>query len=287
MPTWHCVAKADCRLTYHFFESCMNTKAQERRLLELALRQALTAGEFELEYQPIINLAQNRINGFEALLRWNHPTRGRIPPDEFIPLAEDTGLIIPIGDWVLRTACAQATTWPDDLRVAVNVSPLQFRNKNMAASVASTLAACGLSPNRLELEITEAVLLHNDDETRNELHEFRTLGVRISMDDFGTGYSSLNYLRSFPFDKIKIDQSFVHDLTDNPDSIAIIRAVAALGKSFSMVTAVEGVETPELLEQMRAEGCTEVQGFAYSKAVPTSRIVAVLEDFGKLAKAAA
>src|SRR5712671_3789684 len=207
-------AKSDGRGTYRFFEAEVDIKAQERRLLELALRQALTAGEFELEYQPIVNLAQNRISGFEALLRWNHPTRGRIPPDEFIPLAEDTGLIIPIGDWVLRSACAEATTWPNDLRVAVNVSPLQFRNKNMVASVASTLAASGLSPNRLELEITEAVLLHNDDATRSELHEIRTLGVSISMDDFGTGYSSLNYLRSFPFDKIKIDQSFVHDLTD-------------------------------------------------------------------------
>jgi len=280
-------AKSHGRGTYRFFEAEMDIKAQERRLLELALRQALTAGEFELEYQPFVNLAQNRISGFEALLRWNHPTRGRIPPLEFIPLAEDTGLIIPIGDWVLRTACAQATTWPNDLRVAVNVSPLQFRNKNTAARIASILSASGLSPNRLELEITEAVLLRNDDATRNELHEIRSLGVRISMDDFGTGYSSLNYLRSFPFDKIKIDQSFVHDLTDNPDSIAIIRAVAALARSFSIVTTAEGVETPEQLEQMRAEGCTEVQGFACSKPVPSARIAAVLEEFGKLAKAAA
>jgi len=280
-------AKADGRGTYHFFEAGMNTKAQERRLLELALRQALTAGEFELEYQPIINLAQNRINGFEALLRWNHPTRGRIPPVEFIPLAEETGLIIPIGDWVLRTACAEANTWPDDLRVAVNVSPVQFRSKNLAADVMCTLAASGLSPNRLEVEITEAVLLQNNEATLQILHQIRALGVRISMDDFGTGYSSLSYLRSFPFDKIKIDQSFVHDLTDNPDSIAIIRAVAALGKSFSIVTTAEGVETEKQLEQVRAEGCTEAQGFTYSKAVPTARIATLLEEFGKLAKAAA
>ena len=280
-------AKSDGRGTYHFFEAEMDIKAQERRLLELALRAAIVAGEFELEYQPIVNLAQNRISGFEALLRWNHPTRGRIAPLEFVPLAEDTGLIIPIGEWVLRSACAEAATWPNDLRVAVNVSPLQFRNKNLAASIASTLAASGLAPNRLELEITEALLLHNDDATRNELHAIRTLGVRISMDDFGTGYSSLNYLRSFPFDKIKIDQSFVHDLTGNPDSIAIIRAVAALAKSFSMVTTAEGVETPAQLEQMRAEGCTEVQGFAYSRPVPTTGIAAVLEEFGKLAKTAA
>jgi predicted signal transduction protein with EAL and GGDEF domain len=280
-------AKSDGRGTYHFFEAEMDTKAQERRLLELALREAIVSGEFELEYQPIVNLAQNRISGFEALLRWNHPTRGRMPPQEFIALAEDTGLIIPIGEWVLRSACAEAATWPNDLRVAVNVSPLQFRNKNTAARIASILSASGLSPNRLELEITEAVLLRNDDATRNELHEIRSLGVRISMDDFGTGYSSLNYLRSFPFDKIKIDQSFVHDLTDNPDSIAIIRAVAALARSFSIVTTAEGVETPEQLEQMRAEGCTEVQGFACSKPVPSARIAAVLEEFGKLAKAAA
>jgi predicted signal transduction protein with EAL and GGDEF domain len=280
-------AKACGRGTYHFFEAGMDTKAQARRLLELALREAMVAGEFELEYQPIINLAQNRISGFEALLRWNHPTLGRLPPLEFIPLAEDTGLIVQIGEWVLRTACAEARTWPDDLRVAVNVSPLQFRNKNLAASVASILAASGLSPSRLELEITEAALLHNDDATRNELHEIRALGVRISMDDFGTGYSSLSYFRSFPFDKIKIDQSFVHGLAGNPGSIAIIRAVAALGKSFSMITTAEGVETQEQLEQMRAEGCTEVQGFAYSRPVPTTKIADVLLNFEKLAKTAA
>jgi len=280
-------AKTDGRGTYHFFETDMDTKAQARRVLEMALRKAIVAGELELEYQPIVNLAQNRISGFEALLRWNHPTRGKIPPLEFIALAEDTGLIIQIGEWVLGSACAEAATWPDNLRVAINVSPLQCRNKNLAASIASTLAAFGLSPDRLELEITEAVLLHNDDVTRNELHKIRALGVRISMDDFGTGYSSLSYLRSFPFDKIKIDRSFIHDLTDNPQSIGIIRAVAALGKSFSMVTTAEGVETQEQLEQVRAEGCTEVQGFAYSKAVPTSRISAVLEEFSKLAKAAA
>ena len=280
-------AKADGRGMYHFFEAGMDTKAQARRLLELALRKAMTAGEFELEYQPIINLAQNKISGFEALLRWNHPTLGRVAPDDFIPLAEETGLIVQIGDWVLRTACAEASTWPGELRVAVNVSPLQFRNKNLAASVMSTLAASGLAPNRLELEITEAVLLHNNEATLEVLHQIRGLGVRISMDDFGTGYSSLSYLRSFPFDKIKIDQCFVHDLEVNPDSIAIIRAVAALGKSFSMTTTAEGVETQEQLEKMREEGCTEVQGFACCRPVPTARIAGVLQDYGKIAKAAA
>ena len=280
-------AKADGRGTYHFFEAGMDTKAQARRLLELALRKAVTTQEFELEYQPIINLAQDRISGFEALLRWNHPTLGRVVPDDFIPLAEETGLIIQIGDWVLRTACAEASTWPGELRLAVNVSPLQFRNKNLVASVVSSLAASGLAPNRLELEITEAVLLHNNEATLEVLHQIRKLGVRISMDDFGTGYSSLSYLRSFPFDKIKIDQSFVHGLADNPDSIAIIRAVAALGKSFSMITTAEGVETQEQLEMMRAEGCTEVQGFACSRSVATAMIADVLQKFGKCTQAAA
>jgi diguanylate cyclase (GGDEF)-like protein len=272
-------AKDDGRAGFHFFEPEMDAKAQARRILELELRKAITAGEFEVYYQPIVNLAENRISGFEALLRWNHPVRGRVLPSEFIPLAEETGLIVPIGEWVIRQACAQAMTWPSDLRVAVNASPVQFRHKGLVSAVVSALAASGFHPDRLELEITEAVLLHNNEATLAILHQLRGLGVRISMDDFGTGYSSLSYLRSFPFDKIKIDQSFVRDLAEKPDSIAIIRAVAGLGHSFGMTTTAEGVETQEQLDQMRAEGCTEVQGYFYSKPLAARDIAPLLYGF--------
>jgi diguanylate cyclase (GGDEF)-like protein len=280
-------AKDDGRGGFHFFEAEMDAKAQARRLLELDLRKAIAVGEFEIFYQPIVNLAENTISGFEALLRWNHPTRGRVAPDEFFPLAEETGLIVPIGEWVIRQACAEARKWPSHLRVAVNVSPVQFRAKSLVSAVMTALAATGLRADRLELEITEAVLMHNNDATLTVLHQLRGLGVRISMDDFGTGYSSLSYLRSFPFDKIKIDQSFVRDLIERPDSIAIIRAVAGLGHSFGMTTTAEGVETQEQLEQMRAEGCTEVQGYFYSKPMPASEIAELLSGFEKRARAVA
>jgi diguanylate cyclase (GGDEF)-like protein len=272
---------------FHFFEPEMDAKAQARRSLELDLRKAISAGEFEVFYQPIVNLMENKISGFEALLRWNHPIRGRVSPDEFITLAEETGLIIAIGEWVIRQACAEAGRWPSDLRVAVNVSPMQFRTKNLVSAVMSALAASGLRPDRLELEITEAVLMHNNDATLAILHQLRRLGVRISMDDFGTGYSSLSYLRSFPFDKIKIDQTFVRDLAEKPNSVAIIRAVAGLGRSFGMTTTAEGVETQEQLDQMRAEGCTEVQGYYYSKPTPASGIPQLLSGFQKGAQTAA
>jgi diguanylate cyclase (GGDEF)-like protein len=280
-------AKEDGRGRFHFFEPEMDVKAQARRTLELDLRNAVSAGEFELHYQPIVNLSENRITGFEALLRWNHPTRGRVAPNEFIPLAEETGLIGLIGEWVIRQACAEARTWPSDLRVAVNVSPVQFRNRTLVSSVVSALASSGLRPDLLELEITETVLMTNNDTTLAALHQLRSLGVRISMDDFGTGYSSLSYLRSFPFDKIKIDQSFVRDLTERPDSIAIIRAVTGLGQSFGITTTAEGVETQEQLDQMRAEGCSEVQGYFYSKPVPAREIAQLLAGFQERARAAA
>jgi diguanylate cyclase (GGDEF)-like protein len=280
-------AKEDGRAQFHFFEPEMDVKAQARRALELDLRNAVPAGEFELFYQPIINLDENRITAFEALLRWNHPTRGRVPPSEFIPLAEETGLIVAIGEWVIRQACAEARTWPTDLRVAVNVSPVQFRTKTLLSAVVSALAASGLRPDLLELEITETVLMANNEATLASLHQLRSLGVRISMDDFGTGYSSLSYLRSFPFDKIKIDQSFVRDLTDRPDSIAIIRAVAGLGLSFGMTTTAEGVETQEQLDKMRSEGCNEVQGYFFSKPVPASQIAELLAGFEERSRAAA
>jgi diguanylate cyclase (GGDEF)-like protein len=280
-------AKEDGRGRFHFFEPEMDVKAQARRTLELDLRNAVSAGEFELYYQPIVNLNENRITGFEALLRWNHPTRGRVPPNDFIPLAEETGLIGVIGEWVIRQACAEARTWLSELRVAVNVSPVQFRNKTLVSSVVSALASSGLRADLLELEITETVLMTNNDATMAALHQLRSLGVRISMDDFGTGYSSLSYLRSFPFDKIKIDQSFIRGLTERPDSIAIIRAVTGLGQSFGITTTAEGVETQEQLDQMRAEGCSEVQGYFYSKPVPAREIAQLLAVFQERVRAAA
>jgi diguanylate cyclase (GGDEF)-like protein len=280
-------SKEEGRGRFHFFEPEMDIKAQTRRVLELDLRKAITAEEFEVFYQPIVNLAENRITGFEALLRWNHPTRGRVPPNDFIPLAEETGLIGAIGEWVIRQACAEAMRWPSDTRVAVNVSPVQFRNKTLVLAVVSALAASGLRPDLLELEITETVLMNNNEATLAALHQLRDLGVRISMDDFGTGYSSLSYLRSFPFDKIKIDQSFVRDLAERPDSIAIIRAVTGLGQSYGITTTAEGVETQEQLDQMRAEGCSEVQGYFYSRPVPASEIAQLLIGFRKRVQAAA
>ena len=280
-------SKEEGRGRFHFFEPEMDIKAQTRRVLELDLRNAITAEEFEVFYQPIVNLAENRITGFEALLRWNHPTRGRVAPNDFIPLAEETGLIGAIGEWVIRQACAEAMRWPSDMRVAVNVSPVQFRNKTLVLAVVSALAASGLRPDLLELEITETVLMNNNEATLAALHQLRDLGVRISMDDFGTGYSSLSYLRSFPFDKIKIDQSFVRDLAERPDSIAIIRAVTGLGQSYGITTTAEGVETQEQLDQMRAEGCSEVQGYFYSKPVPAGEIAPLLAGFQQRAQAAA
>jgi diguanylate cyclase (GGDEF)-like protein len=280
-------SKEEGRGRFHFFEPEMDVKAQSRRVLELDLRNAIAAQEFEVFYQPIVNLVENRITGFEALLRWNHPTRGRVAPNDFIPLAEETGLIGPIGEWVVRQACAEARKWPSGMRVAVNVSPVQFRNKTLVLAVVSALAASGLRPDLLELEITETVLMNNNEATLAALHQLRALGVRISMDDFGTGYSSLSYLRSFPFDKIKIDQSFVRDLADRPDSIAIIRAVAGLGQSFGMTTTAEGVETQEQLDQMRAEGCSEVQGYFYSRPVPAGEIAQLLIGFQERSRAAA
>jgi diguanylate cyclase (GGDEF)-like protein len=279
-------AKADGRNAFHFFEAAMDAKMQARRSLELDLRKALGAGEFELFYQPQINLDNNEVNGFEALLRWNHPTRGRVTPDQFIALAEETGLIVPLGEWVLRQACSQATSWPANIKVAINLSPVQFRNKSLVPSVLAAIAAARLSPDRLELEITEAVLLQNSSDTISMLHQLRRLGVRIAMDDFGTGYSSLSYLRSFPFDKIKIDRSFIRDLTLHDDSIAIIRAVSRLGRDLGMSTTAEGVETEEQLAQVKAEGCTEAQGYFFSAPCSASelpKVLGALESFKAVA----
>jgi predicted signal transduction protein with EAL and GGDEF domain len=254
-------AKSDGRNTFRFFEQQMDVQIQLRRAIELDLRQALTAGELQLAFQPQVNLSTNDILGMEALLRWTHPERGSMSPAKFIPIAEETRLIVPIGEWVLRQACAEAARWPDNIRVAVNLSPVQFRNRALVRTVTHALAAAGLAPRRLELEITEAVLLQNDEGIVSTLHQLRELGVRIVMDDFGTGYSSLSYLRSFPFDKIKLDQSFISEVGSDTNSSAIIRTIAELGANLGIETTAEGIETVEQLEVVRLAGYTEGQGY--------------------------
>ena len=280
-------AKADGRGLYRLFEPEMDAKMQARRTLELDLRKALITNEFELFYQPVVNLALNEVCAFEALLRWNHPTRGMISPAEFISLAEETGTIVPLGEWVLRQACAEAVGWPDDLKVAVNISPAQFKSRGLALAVTSALAASGLRPSRLELEITESVLLQDSESVMETLHALKDLGVQISMDDFGTGYSSLSYLRSFPFDKIKIDQSFVRDMSGDNDSVAIVRAVAGLGRNLGMSTTAEGVETDQQLEHLRDEGCSEVQGYLFSRPLPASELLPLLDQLRRRMASAA
>jgi diguanylate cyclase (GGDEF)-like protein len=255
-------AKNDGGDTYRYFEPEMNRRMQTRRDLERDLRSAVANGQLELHYQPLVNLQRDQICGFEALLRWNHPSQGRIAAGDLVPLAEETGLIASIGEWVLRQACADAATWPDHLKVAVNIAPAQFKYRNLVQAVVSALTSAGLAPQRLELEITERVVLQDGDTVfaiLNRLHEF---GVRIALDDFGTGYSSLSNLRRFPFDKVKIDRRFVSELSEaNVDAVAIVRAVARLGDSLGIATTAEGVESKEQVEQVRKEGCTEMQGY--------------------------
>lgn len=269
-------AKGDGRGAFHFFERAMDEQLQARRALELDLRRALQDGEFELFYQPLYHLGDERVTGCEALLRWNHPERGMVSPADFIPLAEEIGLIVPLGDWVLRNACAEAARWPDHVRLAVNLSPAQFRDRSLVATVVSALAASGLPAHRLELEITESVLLQDNAANMTMLHDLKALGVRISMDDFGTGYSSLSYLRSFPFDKIKIDQTFVRDILHDSDALAIIKAVLDLGASMGVVTTAEGVETQAQLDALRGQGCAEIQGYFISRPAPAADIAKML-----------
>jgi diguanylate cyclase (GGDEF)-like protein len=270
-------AKSEGRGTFCFFETGMDVQMQARRELEHDLRKALAAGEFELHYQPVLNLDRNEITGAEALVRWRHPERGMIPPGEFVPLAEEIGLVLPLVEWAIREVCAVASRWPGELRVAVNLSSAQFRSPGLVQVVVSALAASGLAPERLELEITESILLDNSEATLAMLFQLRGMGVRIAMDDFGTGYSSLSYLQTFPFDKIKIDRSFVKDITEAPGSRNIVRAVAAMAKGLGMQTTAEGVETQAQLEAVKAEGCTEMQGFLLSRALPAAEIATLLQ----------
>jgi diguanylate cyclase (GGDEF)-like protein/PAS domain S-box-containing protein len=269
-------AKSDFRGTFSFFEAEMDARAQSRRKIEIGLRDAIQNEQLQPHYQPLVNLSTGRITGLEALVRWPHPERGMISPGEFIPVAEETGLINPLGGLMLRRACMDAALWPDDVRVAVNLSPLQFRTGNLLASVMDALKQSGLPARRLELEITETLVLEKSSQVLATLHALRALGVRISMDDFGTGYSSLSYLRSFPFDKIKIDRSFVRDLGSDRDAQAIVRSIISLGMGLGVTITAEGVETEAELSCLRAEGCHEGQGFLFSRARPNVEIVELL-----------
>jgi diguanylate cyclase (GGDEF)-like protein len=257
--------KGDGRGTFRFFEPAMDLQMQTRHIMEQDLRKALSAGEFELHYQPVVNLESNEISGFEALIRWNHPEKGMVAPAIFIPLAEEIGFIVPIGEWVIREACAAAAKWPEDVHVAVNISAVQLRSPGLMQVIVGALATSGLHPTRLEIEITETVLLQNKEATLALLHQLRALGIRIAMDDFGTGFSSLTHLQCFPFDKIKIDRSFVKDIMENPGSLNIVRAVTALAHGMGMTATAEGVETSEQLDRITSEGCTEMQGYLFSQ----------------------
>lgn len=270
-------AKDDGKATYHFFEPALDEQARQRRQMELDLRQAIREGGFELYFQPLYNIAENRLQGFEALIRWPHPQRGMISPADFIPLAEETGLIIPIGEWVVREACRQASAWPEEMSIAVNVSPKQFATSGLAQTIMQALVTSGLSPNRLELEITESIFIVNVEKTLATLHTLRDLGVRIALDDFGTGYSSLSYLRSFPFDKVKIDRSFVEDLANDGNAHAVIRAITTLADALGMQTLAEGVEATEQLDILRREGCGYIQGYLFSEPLHPRDVALLLE----------
>jgi predicted signal transduction protein with EAL and GGDEF domain len=269
-------AKADGRCTYRFFAPEMDARLQARMSLELDLRSALSRREFEIVYQPIIGLKTNEISGFEALLRWNHPKRGLVMPDEFIGLAEETEVILPLGEWLLRRACNDTARWPEHWKLAVNLSPVQFRSGDLAQSVIAALKLSRLSAQRLELEITESVILPDSDSTFRTLNQLRDAGVGIVMDDFGAGYSSLSYLRKFRFDGIKVDRSLIKELPDNPECNAIVRAVAGIAVSLGIGTTAEGVETAEQLRCVRQEGYNDAQGFLFGPARKASEIEAFI-----------
>jgi diguanylate cyclase (GGDEF)-like protein/PAS domain S-box-containing protein len=270
-------AKSDGRGMWRYFEQAMNQRMQERRELELDLRRALSDDQLELFYQPIVDVASRRVKSFEALLRWRHPQRGLLSPDLFIPLAEEIGLIAPLGEWVLRQACADAVRWPEEIGVAVNFSPVQFQSRSLVKQIASALRKSGLLPRRFEVEITESVLIKDKDATLATLGAIKALGVRIAMDDFGTGYSSLSYLQIFPFDKVKIDRSFTCNLDQSRKSNAIVKAVVSLCDGLDMAVLAEGVETEAQLEALRREGCSQAQGFLFSRPVAARELPALLQ----------
>jgi len=272
--------KASGRGAHRFYDKSMNEELSHRRQIEMDLREAVARNELSLHYQPIIDLQRNVVTGFEALARWRHPVRGMIPPGMFITVAEDTGLILPLGEWALTEACRRASEWPSHLRISVNLSPVQFSAPNLYDMIAGTLAASGLAPNRLELEITERIFMENSERTLATLHQLKNLGVRISMDDFGTGYSSLSYLRSFPFDKIKVDRTFVSGLTEGDEHAAIVKAVVSLARALGMMTIAEGIETSDQQRSVTALGCDEAQGFLFSAPVPIEKVPELLASWG-------
>jgi diguanylate cyclase (GGDEF)-like protein len=280
-------AKADRRGTYRFFEPIMDMQMQVRHALETDLRKALANAEFELFFQPVLNAQTRALSGFEALIRWRHKQRGLVPPMEFIPLAEEIGLIVPLGDWVVQEACRQAATWPNCITVAVNLSPAQFKNPHLATTIRGALKASGLSPDRLILEITESVLLQDTPATLRILDRLHSLGLSIALDDFGTGYSSIGYLRSFPFDTLKIDRSFIHDLGIKPDALAIVHTIVDLGRALGMSVIAEGVETTDQLATLQAERCTEVQGYLFSEPLPAKDIPALIKHLDAAIRVAA
>jgi diguanylate cyclase (GGDEF)-like protein len=269
-------AKANGRGTYQFFEAQMDARAKERRALEFDLREAIMCGGFEVHYQPIVETGGEVVAGYEALLRWLHPTRGMISPSEFIPLAEETGLINQLGEWVLTTACRDAAGWPRNLKIAVNVSPVQIKSPGLVLNIVRILAESGLHARRLELEMTETIFIEDDEATLTVLHNLRDLGVRIAMDDFGTGFSSLSYLHRFPFDKIKIDRCFIKNLPGDSGSEATIKAIIGIAKARNITTTAEGVETEEQKNILCALGCDQIQGFLISAARPVSELASTM-----------
>jgi predicted signal transduction protein with EAL and GGDEF domain len=266
-------AKVDGFGNSRFFERGMDERMRARHKLEHDMRVALRENQFQLYYQPQLNLEFGEIGGFEALLRWNHPERGMILPSEFVPLAEDTGFIVPLGEWALREACEEASTWPKGLRVAVNLSVAQFRSGQVRQSVIAALGGSALAPSRLEIEITESVLMQEGKDVTEVLSKLQDIGVGLALDDFGTGFSSLSYLTRMRFDKIKIDKHFIRELRDDPNSsLAVVRSVVALARSLDITTVAEGIETKEQLERVREEGCSEAQGFYIGRPIPSSDI---------------
>ena len=280
-------AKNGGRGTFRFFAPELHRVIHARRNLERDIRNALAGDEFELYYQPIVDLRSGSVSGCEALLRWNHPERGLILPSEFIPLTEETGAIVPLGDWVLRTACAEAAKWAGDMKVAINLSAAQFRSKDLVSSVVSALTVSGLSHRRLELEVTETSIVNDSDTVFGALRELQELGIQIALDDFGTGHSSLSTLKKFPFDKIKIDRSFVNELMSGDEDLrAIARAVVRFAVSLGKTTTAEGVETKEQLEILSAENCTQMQGYFFSKPVRSRETTQIFSRDKKPANAA-
>jgi diguanylate cyclase (GGDEF)-like protein len=273
--------KATGRGTHRFYHRSMNQEINDRRQIEMDLREALEMNHLELHYQPIIDLQRNTVTGFEALARWRHPIKGMVPPSVFIPVAEDSGLILPLGTWALIEACEQAARWPEHLKVAVNLSPVQFSTPNLFGLIESTLAKTKLAPHRLELEITERVFMEDSEKTLSTLHRLKELGVRIAMDDFGTGYSSLSYLRSFPFDKIKVDRAFVSDLAEGTEHVVIVQAVVSIARALGMTTTAEGVETPGQRDFLKALGCDEAQGYLFSAPVALDRLPEIIADWSR------